>query len=151
MIRGLEHLTYEETLGDLRFFSLEKRRLWADFLVTFQYLKGGLQESCRETFYKLKVASQSRALILMRDFNHPDICWKDHTARHTHSRRFLQNTDDNFFDRGGGGAMRRAVLTNKEGLAEDVQVGPALATVTMRWWSSGSCVDEAGLYIGSQT
>ncbi|KFQ05406.1 hypothetical protein N329_00863, partial [Haliaeetus albicilla] len=44
MIRGLEHLSYEDRLRQLRLFSLEKRRLWADITEAFQYLKGAYRK-----------------------------------------------------------------------------------------------------------
>ncbi|XP_074451776.1 uncharacterized protein LOC141746694 [Larus michahellis] len=64
----------------------------------------------------------------MGDFNHPNICWEDHTARHAQSRRLLQCVDDNFLTQVVQEATRRGalldlVLTNTEGLVEDIKVG----------------------------
>ena len=39
MIRGLDHLSSDK-LKELDLFSLEKRKLWGDLVMAFQYLKG---------------------------------------------------------------------------------------------------------------
>lgn len=38
--QGMKHLSYEDMLRQLGFFSLEKRRHWGDFIAAFQYLIG---------------------------------------------------------------------------------------------------------------
>jgi len=45
MIRGLEYLSYEDSLRELGLFCLEKRRLWAGLLAAFQYLKGAYRKN----------------------------------------------------------------------------------------------------------
>ena len=53
MIRGLEHLSYEESLRELGLFSLEKRRLWGDLIVAFQCLKGVYKQEGKRLFTRV--------------------------------------------------------------------------------------------------
>lgn len=46
----LEHLSSEDGLKELGFFSQEKRRLQAELITTFQYLKGDHKQKRNQLF-----------------------------------------------------------------------------------------------------
>lgn len=63
MIRGLEHPHYEDRLRQLGLFNLEKRRLWEDFTVAFQYLK----QACKrdgDTFLHKQIVTEQGTTFL---------------------------------------------------------------------------------------
>jgi len=111
---------------------IKRQAHMGDIMVGVYYRPPDQEEEVDEAFYRqLQAASQSLALVLMGDFNHPDISWEDHTARHSQSRRFLQSIDDNFLMRvvqepTRKGSLLDLVLTNKEGLVENVKAGGRL-------------------------
>ena len=53
MLRGLEHLPYENRLRELGLFSLEKRRLWGDLTAAFQYVKGAYKQEGSQLFTRV--------------------------------------------------------------------------------------------------
>ena len=50
MFKGLEHLSYKERLRELGLFNFEKRRIWEDLTVAFQYLKGAYRQEGDQLF-----------------------------------------------------------------------------------------------------
>ena len=74
---------------------------------------------------------QSPALVLMGDFNFPDICWKYNIAQKKQSRRFLECMEDNFLmqlvrEPTSGRAPPDLLFTNRGGLVGDVEVRSCL-------------------------
>ncbi|GAB0189153.1 mitochondrial enolase superfamily member 1 [Grus japonensis] len=110
-----------------------KRRAWArDIIVGVCYRPPDQGDRADEALYRqIEAASRSQALVLMGDFNNPDICWRDNTAEHKQSRKFLECVEDNFLmqvieEPMRRGAMLDIVLTSKEGLVGDVNLKGSL-------------------------
>ncbi|GAB0202630.1 hypothetical protein GRJ2_002728600 [Grus japonensis] len=104
----------------------------ADILLGVCYRPPNQDEEADEAFYKgLAEVSQSLALVLVGDFNLPDVCWKYNTAERKQSRRFLECVEDNFLTQLVSEPTREdasldLLFTNREGLVGDVVVGGCL-------------------------
>ncbi|KAK4832451.1 hypothetical protein QYF61_023175 [Mycteria americana] len=101
----------------------------ADIVVGVCYRPPNQDEETDELFYKqLGEASRSLALVLVGDFNLPDVCWKYNTAEKKQSRRFLECVADSFLTQlvsepAREGAPLDLLFTNREGLVSHVMVG----------------------------
>ena len=62
ILRGLEHLPYEDRLRELGLFSLEKKRLWGDLIAAFQYLKRAYKQEGSQLFKKI-IAEQGEMVL----------------------------------------------------------------------------------------
>ena len=104
----------------------------ADILVGVCYRPPNQDEDTDGVFYEqLPEAARSPALVLMGDFNFPDICWEYNLAQKKQSRRFLECMEDNFLmqmirEPTRGAAPLDLLFTNREGLVGDVEVGGCL-------------------------
>ena len=83
---------------------------------------------------QLQEALCSRALVLVGDFGHLDICWRDHTVSCGRSGRLLESIDDGFLVRvldgpTRGGALLDLLLTN----AEEIIKGVGWRRPGLRW------------------
>ncbi|RMC21758.1 hypothetical protein DUI87_02627 [Hirundo rustica rustica] len=104
----------------------------ADILLGVCYRPPNQDEEVDNLFYKqLNNVSGSSALVLVGDFNLPDICWELNTAEKQQSRKFLECVEDNFLSQlvskpTRGGTMLDLLFTNRDGLVGDVEVGGRL-------------------------
>ncbi|RMB93593.1 hypothetical protein DUI87_30292 [Hirundo rustica rustica] len=104
----------------------------ADILLGVCYRPPNQEEEVDNLFYKqLGNVSRSSALVLVGDFNLPDICWELNTAEKRQSRKFLERMEDNFLSElvgepTRGGTMLDLLFVNRDGLVGDVVVGGRL-------------------------
>ena len=66
MIRGQEHLSYEERLRELGLFSLAKRRLQGDLIVAFHYLKEAYKQEGERLFVRVESGRIRRNSLKLR-------------------------------------------------------------------------------------
>ncbi|RMC21672.1 hypothetical protein DUI87_02540 [Hirundo rustica rustica] len=101
----------------------------ADILLGVCFRPPNQEEEVDNLFYKqLENVSGSSALVLVGDFNLPDICWELNTAEKRQSRKFLECMEDNFLlqlvgEPTRGGTMLDLLFANRDGLVGDVVVG----------------------------
>ncbi|PKU48935.1 adaptin ear-binding coat-associated protein 1 [Limosa lapponica baueri] len=104
----------------------------ADIMVGVCYRPPNQEVEVDNIFYKqLAEVSRSLALVLVGDFNLPDISWAHNTAEREQSRRFLERVRDNFLTQlvrepTREGALLDLLFVNREGLVGDVMVGGCL-------------------------
>ncbi|GAB0207575.1 mitochondrial enolase superfamily member 1 [Grus japonensis] len=126
------HLGMEEEPTERLWVRIKGSAGTGDIIVGVCYRPPDQGDRADEALYRqIGAASCSQALVLMGDFNHPDICWRDNTAERKQSRKFLECVDDNFLlqmieEPTRRGAMLDLILTNKEGLVGDVKLKGSL-------------------------
>ncbi|GAB0179939.1 hypothetical protein GRJ2_000459200 [Grus japonensis] len=129
------HLGMDEKPSKSLWVKIKGRAGTGDTIVEVWYRSLNQEDQADEGLYRqIGAASCSQALVLMGDFNHPDICWRDNTAGHNQSRKFLECVDDDFLlqvieEPMKRGAMLDLVLTNKERLVGNVKLKGSLGCI----------------------
>ncbi|CAM4377561.1 unnamed protein product [Caretta caretta] len=109
----------------IKFRSLSNK---GDVVVGVCYRPPDQGDEVDEAFFRqVAEATGSHALVLMGDFNHPDICWESNIVVHRQSRKFLETVGDNFLvqvleEPTRGRALLDLLLTNREELVGEAKV-----------------------------
>ena len=96
------------------------------------YRTPGQDNNADELFFtELRDASILSPLVLMGDFNLPDVNWDHYMADTSKSRRFIKHLDDNFLvqvlrEPTRKGALLNLLLEKREGLVGDMAIGSHL-------------------------
>jgi len=126
------HLGMDQEPTESLWVKIQGRAGMRDITVGVCYRSPDQDKRVDEALYRqIGEASRSKALVLMEDFNHPNTCWRENTAGHKQSRKFLECVKDNYLLQVIEKPMRRGgmldlVLTNKEGLVGNVKVKGSL-------------------------
>ncbi|GAB0183292.1 hypothetical protein GRJ2_000794500 [Grus japonensis] len=126
------HLGMDEEPTESLWVRIKGRAGTGDTIEGVCYRPPEQDDQVDEALYRqIGAASCSQALVFMGALNQPNICWRDNTARHKQSRRFLTHIDDNFLLQVTEEPTRRGVvlylvLTNKEGLVGNVKLKGSL-------------------------
>jgi len=81
----------------------------------------------KDFFLQLQEAFCSQALVLLGDFNYPDICWKSSMMSCGQSRRLLVHMEDNFLSQvidspSRGDVILHLLVTNASELIGDIKI-----------------------------
>lgn len=99
MVRGLEHISYEDRLRELWKFSMGKRRLQGDFIAAFQYLKGSYKNDGEGLFIWVNNdRTRGNGLKLKEDRFRLDMRKKFFTVRVVRPRLFREAVDAPFLE-----------------------------------------------------
>ncbi|RMC10397.1 hypothetical protein DUI87_13201 [Hirundo rustica rustica] len=101
-----------------------------DILLRVCYRPPNQEEEVDNLFYKqLDNVSGSSALVLVGDFNMPDICWELNTEEKRQSRKFLECMEDNFL-----------LQLGDEELADEL--AKPLSIIYQQSWLTGEVPDD---------
>ena len=81
----------DEELTKILWVDIKGRTGTGDIIVGVCYRPPNQDDQEDEALYRQNGAALcSEVPVVLGDFNHPDICWRDNTTGHMQSRRFLE-------------------------------------------------------------